>query len=64
MTNAAAHGRTGSHLLAALARAKRLVPNLQGELISHASHDMSYSRHQVVDALILHNFAQVQKGAA
>jgi pimeloyl-ACP methyl ester carboxylesterase len=50
--------------VAALARAKRLVPNLQGELISRASHDMSYSRHEEVDALILQNFAQVQKDAA
>jgi pimeloyl-ACP methyl ester carboxylesterase len=49
---------------AALARAKRLVPKLHGELIPWARHDMSYSRHEVVDALILQNFAQDAKGRA
>jgi pimeloyl-ACP methyl ester carboxylesterase len=38
---------------AALDRARRLIPNFQGELVPHASHDMSYSQHGVVDARIL-----------
>jgi pimeloyl-ACP methyl ester carboxylesterase len=39
--------------VAALDRAERLIPNLEGALIPRASHDMSYSQHDVVDARIL-----------
>jgi pimeloyl-ACP methyl ester carboxylesterase len=38
---------------AALQRAKRLVPNLEGELIPRASHDMSVGQHDIVDKRIL-----------
>jgi pimeloyl-ACP methyl ester carboxylesterase len=38
---------------AALDRARRLIPRFEGELVPRASHDMSYSRHSVVDARIL-----------
>jgi len=38
---------------AALKRAKRLVPNLEGELIPRASHDMSVGQHDIVDKRIL-----------
>jgi pimeloyl-ACP methyl ester carboxylesterase len=37
----------------ALERACRLVPNFEGELVPCASHDMSFSRAQFVDARIL-----------
>ena len=38
---------------AALARARRLVPDFQGELIPHSRHDMCASRYRIVDALVL-----------
>jgi pimeloyl-ACP methyl ester carboxylesterase len=38
---------------AALNRAKRLIPNLEAELIPQASHEMAFGRHQLVDARIL-----------
>ena len=38
---------------AALARARRLVPDFQGELIPHCRHDMCASRYRIVDALVL-----------
>lgn len=34
----------------ALARARQLIPNLEGELIPDCRHDMSLSQHQLVDA--------------
>jgi pimeloyl-ACP methyl ester carboxylesterase len=37
----------------ALARARRLVPDLQGELIPHCSHDMVSSQSRLVDARVL-----------
>jgi pimeloyl-ACP methyl ester carboxylesterase len=38
---------------AALSRARKFIPHLDGVLIPRASHDMSYSQHDVVDARIL-----------
>jgi pimeloyl-ACP methyl ester carboxylesterase len=38
---------------AALARARRLVPDFEGELIPHCRHDMCASRYRIVDALVL-----------
>jgi len=37
----------------ALARARRLLPNLQGDLLPACSHDMCFSQHHSVDARIL-----------
>jgi pimeloyl-ACP methyl ester carboxylesterase len=39
--------------LAALERARRLVPNLQSELIPQASHAMTMEQHEIVDQRIL-----------
>jgi pimeloyl-ACP methyl ester carboxylesterase len=38
---------------AALERARRLIPNFEGELVPRASHDMSFSQAQFVNARIL-----------
>jgi pimeloyl-ACP methyl ester carboxylesterase len=38
---------------ASLERARRLIPNFEGELVPRASHDMSFSQAQFVDARIL-----------
>jgi pimeloyl-ACP methyl ester carboxylesterase len=38
---------------ASLERARRLVPNFEGQLVPRASHDMSFSQAQFVDARIL-----------
>jgi pimeloyl-ACP methyl ester carboxylesterase len=38
---------------AALARARRLIPNLEGVLVPQSGHAMSYTQHQIVDALVL-----------
>jgi pimeloyl-ACP methyl ester carboxylesterase len=37
----------------ALARARRLIPDFQGELVPRASHDMCVSQHRIVDARIV-----------
>ena len=37
----------------ALARARRLFPDVQGELVPRSSHDMCVSQHRVVDAQVL-----------
>jgi pimeloyl-ACP methyl ester carboxylesterase len=37
----------------ALARARRLIPHFQGELVSGCSHDMVFNQHEIVDARIL-----------
>jgi pimeloyl-ACP methyl ester carboxylesterase len=39
--------------VAALERARRLIPNLDGELVPRASHDMTQGQHQIVNARIL-----------
>jgi pimeloyl-ACP methyl ester carboxylesterase len=43
---------------AALARARRLVPDFQGELIPHCRHDMCATRSRIVDALVLEFLAK------
>jgi pimeloyl-ACP methyl ester carboxylesterase len=37
----------------ALARARRLIPNFEGDLVPRSSHDMAFSQHRIVDARIL-----------
>jgi pimeloyl-ACP methyl ester carboxylesterase len=36
----------------ALTRARRLFPDVQGELVSQSSHDMCFSQHRIVDARV------------
>ena len=38
---------------AALARARELFPDVQGELVPRSSHDMCFSQHRIVDARVL-----------
>jgi pimeloyl-ACP methyl ester carboxylesterase len=49
---------------AALDRARRLIPHLDGELVRRASHDMSYSQHQFVDARIIEFLGTLTKTRA
>ena len=37
----------------ALARARRLFPDVQGELVPESSHDMCFSQRRIVDARVL-----------
>ena len=37
----------------ALARARRLIPDFQGELVRGCRHDMCFSQHRIVDARVL-----------
>ena len=37
----------------ALARARRLIPNLEGDLVPRSRHDMCWSQHRIVDARVL-----------
>jgi pimeloyl-ACP methyl ester carboxylesterase len=37
----------------ALARARRFIPNLEGELVPGSSHDMTIRQHRIVDARVL-----------
>jgi pimeloyl-ACP methyl ester carboxylesterase len=37
----------------ALARARRLIPDIRGELIPSSNHDMCFSQHRIVDARVL-----------
>ena len=37
----------------ALARARRLMPDVEGELVPGCSHDMCFSQHRIVDARVL-----------
>jgi len=37
----------------ALARARKLLPDIQGELVSRCRHDMCFSQHRIVDARVL-----------
>ena len=37
----------------ALTRARRLFPDVQGELVPRSSHDMCFSQHRIVDARVL-----------
>jgi pimeloyl-ACP methyl ester carboxylesterase len=38
---------------AALARARRLIPDFRGELVPSSSHDMCFTQHRIVDARVL-----------
>jgi len=38
---------------AALERAQRLIPHLEGEIVPRAGHDMSYSQYQAVDSRVV-----------
>jgi pimeloyl-ACP methyl ester carboxylesterase len=38
---------------AALARARQLFPDVQGELVPRSSHEMCVSQHRIVDARVL-----------
>jgi pimeloyl-ACP methyl ester carboxylesterase len=38
---------------AALERARRLIPNLEGELLPRARHEMTISKHEIVDRRLL-----------
>jgi pimeloyl-ACP methyl ester carboxylesterase len=46
----------------ALARARRLFPNVQGELVPECSHDMCFSRREIVDARVLDFLKQTRTG--
>lgn len=37
----------------ALARAKRLIPDLSGELVPDCGHDISFSQHEIVNERVL-----------
>jgi len=37
----------------ALARARQLVPDFEGELVPGCRHDMCFSQHRIVDARVL-----------
>ena len=37
----------------ALARARRLIPDFEGDLVPRSSHDMCFSQHRIVDARVL-----------
>lgn len=37
----------------ALARARALIPDIQGELVPQSKHDMCFSQHRIVDARVL-----------
>jgi len=37
----------------AVTRARRLIPDIQGELVPQSSHDMCFTQHRVVDARVL-----------
>ena len=37
----------------AVARARRLIPTFEGEIVPNCSHDMCFSQHRLVDARVL-----------
>ncbi len=37
----------------ALARSRRLIPDLTGELVPNCGHDISFSQHEIVDKRVL-----------
>ena len=49
--------------VAALARARRLLPDVQSELVPRSSHDMCVSQHRVVDARVLDFLSQKRTDA-
>jgi pimeloyl-ACP methyl ester carboxylesterase len=46
----------------ALSRARRLIPHLEGELVSRCSHDMTIRQHRLVDELVV-DFLTRQEGS-
>jgi len=44
----------------ALARAHRLIPHFEGELMPHCRHDMCFSQYGIVDARVL-NFLKMKR---
>ena len=47
----------------ALARARRLFPDVQGELVPQCSHDMCFSQYRTVDARVLEFLKKTRTGA-
>jgi pimeloyl-ACP methyl ester carboxylesterase len=45
---------------AALARARRLIPDVEAALIPRSSHDMCFTQHRLVDARVLDFFARTK----
>jgi pimeloyl-ACP methyl ester carboxylesterase len=46
----------------ALARARRLIPDFQGELVPRCRHDMCFSQHRIVDARVLYFLKEKRTG--
>jgi pimeloyl-ACP methyl ester carboxylesterase len=46
----------------ALARARRLFPDVEGALVPQSSHDMSFGQHRVVDARVLEFLKKTRRG--
>ena len=46
----------------ALERARRLIPDLQGQLVPGCRHDMCFSQHQLVDARVLEFLEKTRRG--
>ena len=44
----------------ALARARALIPNFEGELVPSCKHDMCFSQHRIVDARVLDFLKEVE----
>ena len=36
-----------------MARARRLIPNFEGEVVPHCNHEMSFSQYPIVDARVV-----------
>jgi pimeloyl-ACP methyl ester carboxylesterase len=49
---------------AALARARRLIPDFEGELIPRASHDLSFAQAETVNVRLLRFFGRASRAAA
>ena len=47
---------------AALARARRLIPDVEGDLVPHFSHGMCISQRQLVDARVLEFLKNAEAG--
>jgi pimeloyl-ACP methyl ester carboxylesterase len=46
---------------AALARARRLLPDIRGELVPRSNHDMCFSQHRIVDARVVEFMADPRR---
>jgi pimeloyl-ACP methyl ester carboxylesterase len=47
----------------ALARARRLIPDVEGDLVPRSSHDMCFSQHRLVDRRILDFLERTRAGS-